>query len=215
MGLGEGAKKRPPLPVLGRSRAHQGCSRTKAAGRSACTLSMLLYAAGGLPAFVYCWGPIALTSFPGRSAPTGAVRPPDVKTIKKSRLSDRTSGRRKFKKIVRLSFNSAGRCSCVMTRLGLDASCSDLRMVSPPFCGSSPYPCRSLTYQTTYSCNTTFSLRQRSVYENCVKPYAAAPASFPCRRSQTKAITHTITDRQEPAAAAQPMGSSVAGTAGT
>ena len=70
---------------------------------------------------------------------------------KKSRLSDRTSGRRKFKKIVRLSFSFTGRCSCIMTRLVYDASCSDLRMVSPPFCGSSPYPCRSLTYQTTYS----------------------------------------------------------------
>ena len=52
----EGAKKRPPLPVSGRSRA-QRAHETKASGASACTLSVLVSAAGGLPAFVYCWGP--------------------------------------------------------------------------------------------------------------------------------------------------------------
>jgi len=67
----EGAKKAPAsagfLADRGRIRAH----KTKATGRSACTLSMLLYAAGGLPAFVYCWGPLRSHPFPGTPRPPG------------------------------------------------------------------------------------------------------------------------------------------------
>lgn len=45
------------------------------------------------------------------------------------------------------SFSSAGRWNCVMLHLGFDVTCSNHRMMSPSFCGSSPYPCSSLTYR--------------------------------------------------------------------
>ena len=48
---------------------------------------------------------------------------------------------------LRLSFNFTGRWNCIMLHLGFDVACSNLLIVSPQFCGNSPYPCRSLTYR--------------------------------------------------------------------
>ena len=48
----------------------------------------------------------------------------------------------------RLSFDTAGRWNRVRICLVCDIPCSNLRIMSPLFCGNGPYPRSSLTYRT-------------------------------------------------------------------
>lgn len=112
---------------------------------------------------------------------------------------------------VRLSFSSAGRCSCIMMRLVATHPVQTCARCLHRFAAAAHIPVGALPIKRLH-CITASRECQPDLFEDFVNLHTAAGRSrAPLRRSQAIAIKQTTTDSSEPAAAAQPMGSSVSG----